>query len=47
MLFSLALGGGGHMGGKFLPDPLGIHIAIKEVDNLFPSNMEGFVITGV
>ena len=32
-LFSLALGEGGHMGGKFLPDPLGIHI-IK----VFPHN---------
>ena len=32
-LFSLALGGGGHMGGIFLRDPLGIHI-IK----VFPHN---------
>ena len=32
-LFSLALGGGGHMGCKFLPDPLGIHIVKLFSDN--------------
>ena len=33
MLFSLALGGGGHIGCKFPPDSLGIHV-IK----VFPHN---------
>ena len=33
MLFSLALGRGGHMGGKFLPDSLGIHIVKVFSDN--------------
>ena len=32
-LFSLALGGGSRMGGKFLPDPLGIHIVKVFSDN--------------
>ena len=33
MLFSLALGGGGRMGGKFLPDALGNHTVKVFSDN--------------